>query len=64
MPWPRDVPRGDGRPTVRPTDIDADLYRQARDRAKADGVSVRSLIEAALRMYLESDRNARGVNHG
>jgi hypothetical protein len=57
MPWPRDVPRGDGRPTVRPTDIDADLYRQARDRAKAGGVTVRSLIEVALKKYLEGDRD-------
>jgi hypothetical protein len=31
------------------------VVAEESDRAKADDVSVRSLIEAALRMYLESD---------
>jgi hypothetical protein len=60
MPWPKDVPRGDGRPTVRPTDIDAELYAALKQEAWIKKVTVRELLERFIRKGLgkpsEDDR--------
>jgi len=56
MPWPKGRPRPKGDEVTRPTAIASDLYQQACDRAKADSVTVRSVLEQALREYLNCDR--------
>ena len=55
MPWVKGKKRvrKDAIEMVRPTAISADIYRRVRDRAMAQGVSIRAVIEGKLLEYLE-----------
>jgi uncharacterized membrane protein len=54
MPWPKGKKRvrKDAIEMVRPTAIDADIYRRVVAKAKAQGVSIRAVIERKLLEYL------------
>ena len=55
MPWVKGKKRirKDSVAMVRPTAIDADIYWRVRDKARAQGVSIRAAIEGKLLEYLD-----------
>jgi predicted HicB family RNase H-like nuclease len=55
MPWPKGKRRvrKDAIEMVRPTAISANIYRRVVAKAKAQGVSIRAVIEGKLLEYLE-----------